>query len=104
MSRRPLNVTWDASHQKWVARVWKDGKLVHVGRYLRRETAVEAARTAKEPVVKDYAVTVTLKCRSIVMACCPAEAKELARRSYDCYVATKVVKVTAHKVRGEKKP
>jgi len=104
MSRTPLGITWDASHGRWKATVRRDGKTVHLGHYLRRETALEAARTAREPVMKDYRVTVTLKQQATIPACCPGEAKEMARRWYDNAVATKVLKVTANKVRKESKP
>ena len=102
MSRTPLGITWDASHGRWKATVRRDGKTVHLGHYLRRETALAVARSARDPIIKDYRVTATLKVQCTILAASPGEAKEMIRRSYDNAVATKVLKVTAHKVRETK--
>ena len=34
-------ITWDTYHQRWAARVKKDGKLVFVGRFVELTTAVD---------------------------------------------------------------
>ena len=104
MSRTPLGITWDASHGRWKATVRRDGKTVHLGHYLRRETALEAARTAREPLKKTYQTRVTLEVVSYLSAYCPGEARETAIASYTGIAGMKIRKVTAHKVREEKKP
>ncbi len=46
----PTNVTWDRWHKRWLARVMVNGKSHFLGRYIRRETAVEVAGKFKEEV------------------------------------------------------
>ena len=49
---KPTNVTWDRYHRRWVARVQVRGKQYHLGRYIRRETAVEVVAKFREEEVK----------------------------------------------------
>ena len=52
MRLKPTNVTWDRYHRRWKARVQMFGRRYYLGRYIRRETAVEVVARFKEEVRK----------------------------------------------------
>ena len=45
---RLRGISWDAATQRWKARIMVDGRSVHLGSFVRPETAAEAYRAAKE--------------------------------------------------------
>ena len=108
MSRAPLGITWDASHGRWKATVRRDGKTVHLGHYLRRETALAAAREARPQVEKPYRVSARILVTHEIGAHSVGEAKELVVAWYTKPVFShthntcRVLKVTARKVKETK--
>ena len=98
-SYSPAGVTWDASHGRWKARIMRDGQSIHLGYFYSRKPAMQVVAKERIPSLKRYETTITLRVTNERMAEGPREAVDAERAHWRNSPQTKVLKVTARRLK-----